>query len=169
MVRLVVVISSLFLAACEVGEIPEVTSDGGGSADGMGNGCVDVVSPAAAKHIHAAGGTSNAGQQCLNAGCHAAGTAQPFTFGGTVFTASDGNTAKPGTTIKVKSGATTITAISDEDGNFYGTQTVTFPADTLGTACPTVAVMVSDLQAADADCNRCHKKVGGTTLPIFVQ
>ena len=45
------------------------------------------VTPVAAAHIHAEGGTSNAGLACRAAGCHLAGGGGPtFTFSGTVYT-----------------------------------------------------------------------------------
>jgi hypothetical protein len=169
-----VVISSLLVAGCEVGEVPGVVTPdgnngGGGDGSGSGNGCVDTVTPAAAPHSHATGGTSNKGQVCGMSGCHAAGGGGPmFTLSGTVFTDSAGTTAKPGATIKVEFGGTTVTAVSDMDGNFYGTQTITFPAKTLGTACPTVAPMVGMVTAGGGNCNNCHR-TGGAASPMYVQ
>lgn len=170
----IVVISSLFVAACDVGSIPAAVPDGGGSGGGgqdgpAGNGCVDTVTPAALKHAHADGTGSKRNAACMQAGCHLAGGAGPtFTFAGTVSTAPDGITPKPGATIKVEAGGTTISAVADEDGNFYSTQTITLPAKTLATACPTVAPMVGMIVTGGGNCNNCHV-TGGTTLPVYVQ
>lgn len=167
----IVVISSLLFAACDVGEIPVDGTDGGNNVGGDGNGgngCVNTVTPAAAAHQHAGGGT-NAGQACINAGCHLAGGGGPtFTFAGTVYTDSGATTPKPGATIKVEFGTTTVSAVSDDAGNFYSMQAITLPAKTLGTACPTVAPMVGMIVQGGGNCNNCHQ-IGGTTLPIYVQ
>jgi hypothetical protein len=174
----IVVISSLFVAACDVGSIPGAGPDGGGggggdgSGSGSGNECVDAVTPAAAKHTHADGTGSKRGDACMAAGCHLTGNtgagAPPFTFAGTVSTASDGNTPKPGATVKVIFASTTIASVADEDGNFYSTQTITLPAKTLATACPTIAPMASMIVAGGGNCNNCHT-TGGTTTPIYVE
>src|SRR6476661_4534004 len=91
----IVVISSLFVAACDVGSIPGIGPDsgGGGGDDGSGGGdqCVNAVTPAAPKHLHADDNTSKRGQACMQAGCHLTGGAGPtFTFSGTISTAVDG-------------------------------------------------------------------------------
>ncbi len=170
----IVVISSLFVAACDVGSIPGAGPDGGGGSGGgddatTGNGCVNAVTPAAPKHIHADDSTSKRGMACMAAGCHLAGGGGPtFTFSGTVSTAADGTTPKPGATVKVVFGTTTIAAVADEDGNFYSTQTITLPAKTLATSCPTLAPMVGMIVTGGGNCNNCHTN-GGTTTPVFVQ
>lgn len=173
MVR-ILVISSLFLAACDVGEIPGAVPDGGGGGgDGSGSDsndvCVDTVTPANAAHAHADGSGSKRGMNCLMAGCHLTGGSGPtFTFAGTVSTDATGGTPKPGATVKVIFGTTTVSAVSDADGNFYATQNITLPAKTLATACPTVAPMVGMIVTGGGACNNCHTN-GGTTTPIYVQ
>jgi hypothetical protein len=170
--RSLVVFASLLFAACDVGELPGTGTDGGNTTvDGADNTvCVDTVTPAAAAHQHGGGGT-NAGLGCQNAGCH--GTVDPagptWSFSGTVYTDATAAAPKPGATIKVTFGSTTVTAVSDDAGNFYSSQTIMFPARTLGTACPTVANMVSGLSTGGGNCNSCHALTGGTTSPIFVQ
>lgn len=130
--------------------------------------CVNAVTPAAPKHAHADGTGSKRGTACMASGCHLAGGGGPtFTFSGTVSTAADGNTPKPGATVKVEFGTTTIAAVADEDGNFYSTQTITLPAKTLATSCPTVAPMVGMIVTGGGNCNNCHIN-GGTTTPIYV-
>jgi hypothetical protein len=174
------VISSLFLAACDVGAIPGIGPDSGGGGGGDGSGsntddvCVNAVTPAAPKHTHADDGSSKQGQACTAAGCHliaSPGAGAPgFSFAGTVFTAIDAVTPKPGATIKVIAGGTTLTTVSDEDGNFYSTQTATLPGTTLATACPTLSPMVGQIQVSGGgNCNNCHTLTGGTTTPIYVQ
>jgi hypothetical protein len=166
------VVITLMFAGCDVGELPKMGTDGGNTTvDGAdNNACVDTVTPAATAHQHGGGGT-NAGLACQTAGCH--GTVDPagptWTFSGTVYTDAMATAPKPGATIKVTFGATTLTAVSDDAGNFYSSQTIMFPAKTLGTACPTVAHMVSGLTAGGGNCNSCHALTGGTTSPIFVE
>jgi hypothetical protein len=169
----IAVISSLLLAACDVGEIPVGGGDGG-NVDGMGsgNGCVNAVTPAAAAHVHSAGagGGTNAGVACQASGCHGPSpVGPPWTFSGTVYTDNTGTTPKPGATIKLTFGTTTLTAVSDDAGNFYGSQAITFPAKTLATSCPTVSPMVGMLSMGHGNCNNCHNNMtGATTKPIFV-
>jgi hypothetical protein len=175
----IVVISSLFVAACDVGSIPGAVPDGGGGGggDGSGNGddvCVNAVTPAQPKHAHADDATSKRGQTCMAAGCHLNGNtgagAPAFTFAGTVSTAADGATPKPGATIKVVFGTTTVPAVADEDGNFYSEQAITLPAKTLATSCPTLAPMVGLIVTGQGNCNSCHTTgAGATTTPMYVQ
>lgn len=173
-----VVICSFLLGACDVGAIPGIGPDGNNpmpdmSGSGSGDVCVDAVTPAAAKHTHAASGNSRRGEACQSAGCHLngnTGTGAPaFSFSGTISTASDGATPKPGATIKLIFGSTTIASVSDEDGNFYSTQTITPPGRTFATSCPTLTPMVGKITSnGDANCNNCHK-TGGTTTPMNLQ
>jgi hypothetical protein len=170
--RSLVAITTLLFAACDVGELPGIGTDSntttGDAADN--SVCVDTVTPAAAAHQHSGAGT-NAGLACQSAGCH--GTVNPagptWSFSGTVYTDATATTPKPGATIKVTFGATTVTAVSDDAGNFYSSQTIMFPARTLGTACPTVAQMVAGLTTGGGNCNSCHALTGGTTSPIYVE
>lgn len=173
----IVAISSFLLGACDVGAIPGIGPDGNNNqVDMMGSGsgdvCVDAVTPAAPKHVHADSGNSHRGEPCMAGGCHLTGNtgtgAPAFSISGTVSTASDGATPKPGATVKTTFGSNTIVSVADADGNFYSTQTVTYPAKTLATACPTLTPMVGQLQTGNGNCNNCHK-TGGTTTPIAVQ
>jgi hypothetical protein len=133
--------------------------------------CANPVTPVAPAHVHAAGGAGNGGQACQNGGCHAAGGGgSTFSFSGTVYTDANATTPRQGATIKVAFGSTTLTVVSDAEGNFYGTQAIAFPAKTLGTSCPTVAPMVGYVVAGGGNCNSCHTKSSGApTVPIFVQ
>jgi hypothetical protein len=107
----------------------------------------------------------------MQANCHNAAVpgvgAQPFTFGGTLYTAAGGTTGVGGATVRVKFGSSTLTAITDSDGNFYGVGTITYPASVDVTSCPTVTSMVGMLQTGNGACNGsgCHA-VGGSPGPI---
>lgn len=163
-----------FLAACSVGEVP--LGDGGGVAmgsDAASAACVDRKTPIDA-HLHASGGTANAGNACLVAACHLPGAqasgAPQFQFAGTLYK-TGGTTANPGATIRVTSGATTATAVSDTAGNFYIEvgilPAMPFPATTNVTACPTATPMSGQLVAGipnNGNCNTggCH----AATMPI---
>jgi len=163
------------VAACDVGSIPGAGPDGGGggntdgSGSGSGNGCVDKAATIAPIHDHGGGNGSRRNEKCQMAGCHIAGGAGPaFSFSGTVSTASDGATHDPGGPGKFSAATTRLAGTPEGDGNFSSTQTVTFPAKTLATVCPTVAPMVGMIVTGGGNCNNCHV-TGGTTLPIYVQ
>jgi hypothetical protein len=164
------------LAACTVGVAgPPV----GGEVDaplGMqqdapvqGNGCIDRSATPGIPHIHSAGGTSNAGQGCMNANCHdpqALGAGAPgWQFAGTLYQ-PDGITPNAGASIKIiaADGLTTKSAVTDTDGNFFiaqGSLPGAFPAQAAATACPTLTNMSDKLQnnstpAKGGNCNGCH-------------
>jgi hypothetical protein len=107
----------------------------------------------------------------MQANCHNAATpgngAQPFTFAGTLYTAAGGATGVGGATVRVKFGATTLTAVTDSDGNFYSVGAITYPATVDVTSCPKVTPMVGQLQTSNGACNSsgCHA-VGGSPGPI---
>lgn len=157
------------LAACDVGSVLNAAPDGGGGGTGSGsNGCINQASPPTA-HVHTAGGASNAGQTCIAVGCHLAGSlgtgANAFAFAGTLYTTTAATTPVTGATIEVVTGGATVTAISDPDGNFYGTGAVNFPANTLATSCPSLRPMIGQLTTGGGNCNNCHR-AGGTTTPM---
>jgi len=165
------------VAACDVGDVTLNHSGGdGGATDSSnaggdsGNGCVNAQTPAAA-HTHAAGGTSNAGMDCVVSGCHGTppGTgASTFTFAGTLYTSSAASAPKTGATIQIKFGTTTYTAISDMAGNFYNSLPLTFPATTDATSCPSLTPMLTALATGQGGCNSCHRNAG-TTTPMYLQ
>ena len=175
--RTALLLSSLFVAACTVGEIP--TNGGTPGIDGgtnptndggpVGNGCLNRLAADPA-HDHGAGVT-HAGENCMQAGaCHAQGTRQPFQFAGTLYK-SDGKTASAGASIRLRPmnppGAAGITVITDDAGNFHigaGALAGAFPGLTDATACPTVKPMVGAVLAGGGECNSCH--VAGNAGPI---
>ena len=158
----IAVILGCFLAACDVGSVVP----GGKNPDGGGNGCVAMTTPLT-PHQHTVGGTSNPGQNCLQANCHnmaVPGTgATGFTFAGTLYTTAGGGTAAGGATVQVKFGGQTVMATTDSDGNFYSSSPVTFPANTDVTSCPTVHAMTGQLQTGNGACasTGCHTAGGG--------
>jgi hypothetical protein len=159
------VLLGLLVAGCDVGDV----THGMGSDANNGSGCVNMAQPAQA-HQHAVGNTSNPGQDCMQANCHNAAVpgagATPWTFAGTLYTSTAGTTGAPGVTVRVKFGST-LTAVTDTDGNFYGSSAVTFPANTDVTSCPTVKPMTTQLQTGNGACNNsgCHAP-GGNPGPM---
>ena len=157
------------LGACDVGVYGATDGGGGGGGGGGsdtgGSNCVPLVSPPAAMHTHAAGGTSNAGMSCLGAGCHGPttpGTTQSA-FAGTIYSDNTGATPLTGATISVAEGGSTVTAVSDAAGNFYyqTTPTLTYPAMTSVTSCPSALAMATSITMTSpattgVDCNGCH-------------
>ena len=158
------------MAACDVGSVLDQNAgDGGGS--GSGSACVEAATPGA-MHVHTAGGTSNAGQACIAPGCHLEGNlgvgATAFAFAGTLYTSSAATTVVTGATVQVKTAAGTLSAVTDADGNFVFRGSVTFPATTLATRCPSLTPMIGPLTTGGGNCNNCHRP-GGTTAPLFLQ
>lgn len=156
-------------AACDVGSVLDQNGTDGGN--GSGSACVAAATPGG-PHVHAAGGTSNAGQTCIAGGCHLEGNlgtgATAFAFVGTLYTSPAATTVVTGATIQVKTAAETLTAVTDADGNFIFRGAVTFPATTLVTRCPSSIPMIAPLQSGGGNCNNCHRP-GGTTTPIYLQ
>ncbi|HEY0482269.1 MAG TPA: hypothetical protein VGD37_32335 [Kofleriaceae bacterium] len=183
--RIVLLLTSLLFAACTVGEVGtsnNTQTDGGTGIDGTGSGsnvnaCANRVTPADPAHLHTAGGTSNKGLNCIVAGCHLnnnLGAGAPgYQFAGTVYAAGTTNPSA-GATVRIKSGTTVLTAISDADGNFHfpaASLQGTFTATTDATACPTVTPMVTQLVggggggAGANSCNLCHTTGAGAQAP----
>lgn len=177
MMRTALLLSSLFVAACTVGEPPKGASGtdaGTAGGDGAtGNGCVDRLALPDPAHVHLAGGGTNAGQGCVVAGCHLAsapGTNAPgYQFAGTIYKPG-GTTPNAGVTVTVKSMTTNMTtaAITDDAGNFSisaGSLMMAFPATVNASACPTLTPMVSQLSQGGGNCTSaaCH---GGTTAAV---
>lgn len=175
---------SLLLAACSVGEVGtsnNVGVDGGNGSNA--NACVDRLTPAGPAHVHTAavavaGKPSNAGENCIKAGCHLNNMLGPnapgYQFAGTVFVPGTTN-PQAGATVRIKSGTTVLTALTDDAGNFAfaaGSLPGAFTATTDVTACPTVMTMVTPMVGGNGggaganSCNLCHAATGGTTAPI---
>lgn len=174
-----VLVLTLFTAACSVGEVSVPGGDGGNNGGGDGAvalACVDRGTPGTA-HNHTAGGTPNAGQACIVAGCHLDGQlgagAPPYTYAGTAYQL-DGVTANPGAILRiVPPSGIPITVTADTAGNFsVGTVTNPFPAHTDVSACPSMQKMVGALNVAnDGNCSGgagCHG-IGGAAGTIKLQ
>lgn len=176
----IALLTTLLLAACTVGEVGTANNVGGdgGTTDGGSkdpNACVNRLSPADPLHMHAVGGTSNKGQNCIVAACHLAsspGTGAPgFQFAGTVYN-TGGATASAGALVRIVSGTTVLMTYTDTDGNFYFTAPAlmgTFTANTNVTACPTVTPMTTQLVSGGGgganSCNLCHTNGTGAQAP----
>ena len=170
----IVVIFTLCLAACDVGELPGATGDAnGGSGDAAGNGCVPVVTAAA----DIPDGHHNPGMGCMSAaGCHnqalGLGTNAPaYSYGGTLYKA-DKTTPYPGATIVVELGGAAKKVVTANNGNFWmvpgvpglDPPTNTMTAKTSASGCPNVAPMATLLTQGSGDCNKsgCHTPGVGT-------
>lgn len=187
--RIVILLTSLLFAACTVGEVGTANNNGGPDAGGNGgsgsnaNGCANLITPPGEAHPHGGvAGAFNAGANCIIAGCHLAnqpgkgpdGTPAPgYQFAGTLYKAGT-SPLQPfaGATIQIKSGAMTLTAISDTAGNFSfaaGSLPGTFTATTNATACPTLTPMITNLVSGGGaganSCNLCHTAGAGALAP----
>lgn len=70
----------------------------------------------------------NAGKDCLTSDCHAAGGWKLFSLGGTIYTDSEGTTARAGVQVKaVDANNVTVNLISDQIGNIYSAQSMAAP------------------------------------------
>jgi hypothetical protein len=161
----IVIIFSLCLAACDVGELPGLTGDGAGG-DGSGNGCIPVAAQILPGHHvppMVTGCMSAAG--CHNAGLGLGTNAPEYSYAGMLYKA-DKTTPYGGASIVVKLGAAQKTAIAADNGEFYmvpGVAGIDPPTNamtalTSASGCPTVAPMVGVLTQGGGDCNKggCH-------------
>lgn len=179
------------LAACEVGEVPMNPGTGidaptGTPTDGAtvptdtvaAVTCVPRQTPPNTAHVHSAGATTHAGENCVQGGCHLSsntGVGAPgFIFGGTLY-GPDKTTPNKGATISFTPSNTTVatTTTTDDAGNFYfqsgGTLTMAFPAHVSATVCGTGVTntppspMSTALANGDGACARsgCHTPGAG--------
>ena len=158
MTRTALLLSSLFAAACSVGEVD--TSNGG-------SGCVDRLTPAGGEHAHdapvAAGNPTNAGENCVASGCHlkgAEGTDAPaYQFGGTVYK-TGGTVPSAGAAIVLKGGGKTVTVYSDTAGNFGvpddGSLPNPFQGNVTVSGCPTISTMSTQITQNGCGGQACH-------------
>ncbi|HEX5060007.1 MAG TPA: hypothetical protein VFV99_11640 [Kofleriaceae bacterium] len=169
----IVVIFSLVLAACDVGELPGVGgADGGsGSGDGGGNGCIEVSATPAVGHHNPVMPTG-----CMSAaGCHSQakglGAAAPaYSYGGLLYKA-DKMTPYAGATVIIKLGTAEKKAAVADNGEFFlvpgiaglDEPTATMTGSTEASACPSANLKMGGLlTAAGGDCNSaaCHQPGG---------
>jgi hypothetical protein len=167
------VLAMVSLAACDVGEVP---IGGGGGTDGGGSGsagfattCETRGTTIGVSHLHTAGGGTNAGQGCLNAGCH--GPAQAggeFSAAGVVYK-QDGTTPNPGAIVRIKNGNMTLTAVAEDGGTFHfpPTPMIAYPTITDVSACPNQSVMTTKLTVGGGgNCSQAGCHVNGAQGPI---
>lgn len=166
----IVVIFSLCLAACEVGELPDLTGDGGGSGD-AGNGCIPLAEAAAVPTGHHPPDHESRTMGCMSAGgCHNAalglGVGAPeYSYAGLLFKA-DKTTPYGGASIVVKMGDKLAQAMAADNGEFaispgaagLDPPTLQMTAMTEASGCPNVAPMVGLIVQGGGDCNSaaCH-------------
>jgi hypothetical protein len=184
----IVVIFALVLAACDVGSAvsnnqagPDgsVTGgpDGSGGGSGSGSNCEAInATPPDGHH--------NAGQTCLQAGCHLIGNAgagaPEYSAAGTIYKDTAGTQPYAGATVIMTVGGTTHKMISAATGNagpgagnFFIAKALATPPSaamtgtTKASACPNTSAMSENLVDNGGNCNNCHR-TGGTTLPLYV-
>jgi hypothetical protein len=109
-------------------------------------------------------GHHHPGENCLN-GCHNHG----FTLAGTMTTTATSTTALVGASITVKdANGKTFDMVTQANGNFYTTTSVTFPVTVIASACPSIRPMSSSVTAGGCNRTGCHSLSGGAghiTLP----
>ncbi|HTR53737.1 MAG TPA: hypothetical protein VMJ10_23750 [Kofleriaceae bacterium] len=106
----------------------------------------------------------------MAAGCHNPanlGTgAPPWSFAGTIYTASGGSTPAPAAVVRVLDANSQLyIAVADQDGNFsfYTATPIAFPAQTNVTSCPTLTSMGTTITATgQGGCNSCHSTTPGS-------
>jgi len=111
-------------------------------------------------------GRHNAGQSCLS--CHTGNGAPLFTAGGTLYTDAAGTAPLPGATIVLRDGGgNEVHLITAQNGNFYTTQTLSFPYTVSASGCPDVTIMPTAVDATRASCNAsgCHSAGNRIHLP----
>ena len=171
----IVVIFSLCLAACDVGQLPGTTPDGGGGsgdAMGSGNGCIAI-------NANPPDGHHNPGMGCIAAGCHLTGQtgtgAPAYSYAGTLYKA-DKTTALAGASVVVTVGTAAKTVVTANNGNFWlvpgvagiDPPTNTMTGDTKASGCPDVTPMVGKLTQGGGNCNSAACHATGAQGPIHL-
>jgi hypothetical protein len=179
MARIVVIVSLLVLAACDVGELPGLTDSGGVTGD-SGNGCAPLVAAADVVAGHHPEGHQSRTIGCMSAaGCHNAAQAPAgpvFSYGGLLFKA-DKTTPYGGATIVVKLGTAEKRAVASANGEFWLTpEQIAAPTNEMqgktdASGCPNVAPMVTPLVAGSGDCNKggCHTPGAGQGVVYLME
>lgn len=112
-----------------------------------------------------ASGEHHAGDNCLD--CHDGGGGAPrWTAAGTIYTALTGGTALPGATIHLTDAAgKEVILVSAQNGNFWTTDSLTFPLHARASSCPDDRLMGGAI--ADGGCNAsgCHDGDMRVSLP----
>lgn len=147
---------SFTLAACDLGDVTNVGSPTDVDADVPGLGADAAPIPCRETVPSVGAGEHNAGQACI--ACHAADGGPSFTLAGTLYGDAAGTTPLAGATIIVidATGAS-FDMVTQENGNFWATEPLSFPVHVSATQCPDSAPMLGAITAA-GDCNAggCH-------------
>ena len=98
------------------------------------------------------------GEDCI--ACHRqAGGAPPFTIGGTLYSDEEGTMPIAGETVVIDDAyGNRLAVVTEDNGNFYSIDPISFPVKTYLAVCPTVVPMVTDVPQSSASCNSaaCH-------------
>lgn len=177
MTRTVLLVTSLFVAACTVGKLPAADDDDDMPGGDAGNGCMDRLAAPDPAHDHGGvAGASNAGLGCVAGGCHLEGStgtdAPAFQFGGTVYKMG-ATQPQPGAVVTIKSAGGSVTTYADAAGNFHvpaGMLASPFPANVDVSACPSINKMVGQIVTGTGnDCNgggTCHGATAGKIVLV---
>lgn len=133
------------------------TGTGSGSGSGSGSGAAFACKDKVVTGIGS--GQHRAGQDCQS-NCHNHG----FTLSGTLYANAAGTTPMVGASITVQDAmGKTFDMVSQQNGNFYTSQSVTFPVTVTASSCPDVKPMVAKVAATGAGCNMsgCHTPGAG--------
>jgi hypothetical protein len=125
--------------------------------DAPGFACRDKVTLVGDGHHHP-------GENCQN-GCHNHG----FKLSGTLYTAANSTTPVVGATITIKDAAGfTYEMVSNQNGNFYTSSSMTFPVSVIASMCPDVHAMVGTISAANGGCNKAGCHVTGAQGRVYL-
>lgn len=177
----IAVILAFAIAACDVGSVvsnnqggPDGSTNSGTDGSGGSNNGSNCDQVAA----NAPDGHHNAGQACLQSGCHLIGNtganAPEYSYAGTLWRDAGGASPYPGATIEIVVGGTTHKIVTATNGNFMlppalaPAPTNGAPGTTKASACPSTTPMNGQLVDNGGNCNNCHR-TGGTTTPINLQ
>ncbi len=173
----IAVISSLILAACDVGEIPGVGGGdaGSGGSDGSGSGSnCEVISASPPDGHHNPGMGCRSAAACHNAQLGLGNQAPEYSVGGTIYKDAAGTMPYGGATVFVSVGGATKKTIAATNGNFWfvpallPAPTATATGTTKASACPNTTAMAGTLGGGGGDCNSGSCHAAGAQGPIFV-
>jgi hypothetical protein len=164
----------VFVAACTVGPTGSSSTDVDPDAQAQVSPDAAVAQPDAPtggfqcrdkQPLTAVGdGHHHPGENCLNS-CHNHG----FTLAGTMTTTATSTSPLVGASITVKdANGKTFDMVTQANGNFYTSTSVTFPVTVIASACPSIHAMGSSVTAGGCNKTGCHALTGGAghiTLP----
>jgi hypothetical protein len=157
-----------FAIGCDVGSVPGGAGDDSGSPDSrpaVGSPDATTTQQGVCKNtvVAVGNGNHNPGQDCISAGCHAAGGEGPtFTVAGTVYTDALGTAPQIGATITLRDSlGITLDLATQQNGNFYSTAQLTPPLTVYASECPSIMHMPT---TTTGTCNTggCHDGVAAT-------